>query len=47
MSRMPAVRVDLGYLSNPQDLARLTQASHQDVVAAALAAAISRFCKPV
>jgi len=47
MSRMPAVRVDLGYLSNPQDADRLVQASHQDVVAAALSAAITRFCKPV
>jgi len=47
MTRMPAVRVDIGYLSNPEDAARLNEPSHQDLLAAGLAAAISRFCKPV
>jgi N-acetylmuramoyl-L-alanine amidase len=47
MTRMPAVRVDIGYLSHAGDAARLVQASHQEVVAAGLASAISRFCMPI
>ncbi|MFA7323066.1 MAG: peptidoglycan-binding protein [Candidatus Nanopelagicales bacterium] len=47
MTRMPTVRVDIGYLSNPGDAARLVQPAHQDLVAAGLAAAIGRFCMPV
>ena len=47
MTRMPAVRVDVGYLSNPADAARLIQEEHQDLVAAGVASAISRFCLPI
>jgi N-acetylmuramoyl-L-alanine amidase len=41
-TRMPAVRVDLGYLSNPGDRTRLSDPRFRDVVAEALAAAASR-----
>ncbi len=47
MTRMPAVRVDIGYLSNPHDAARLADTGHQDLLAAGVAAAISRFCMPI
>ena len=47
MTRMPAVRIDVGYLSNPHDAARLALAEHQDLVAAGVTAAISRFCTPI
>lgn len=47
MTRMPAVRVDVGYLSNPQDYARLSREEHQDLLAAGIATAISRFCMPI
>jgi N-acetylmuramoyl-L-alanine amidase len=43
---MPAVRVELGYLSNEGDARRLTSAAFQDVVAEGLAAAVTGFCAP-
>ena len=46
LTRMPAVRVELGYLSNPADARRLTSPEFQDVVAEGLAAAVTRFCAP-
>ena len=46
LTRMPAVRVELGYLSNEADARRLTSAAFQDVVAEGLATAITRFCAP-
>ncbi len=46
MTRMPAVRVELGYLSNEADARRLTSPAFQDVVAEGLAAAVTRFCAP-
>jgi N-acetylmuramoyl-L-alanine amidase len=38
----PTVRIDLGYLSNPGDLARLSRPDFRDVVAEALVIAIQR-----
>ena len=46
LTRMPAVRVELGYLSNEADARRLTSPAFQDVVAEGLAAAVIRFCAP-
>jgi N-acetylmuramoyl-L-alanine amidase len=46
LTRMPAVRVELGYLSNDADARRLSSPVFQDVVAEGLAAAITRFCAP-
>src|SRR5262249_44078408 len=41
-TRMPAVRVDLGYLTNPADAARLAQPAFRDVAAEAILVAIQR-----
>ena len=46
MTRMPAVRVVLGYHSNPGDAGRLANADFQDAVAEGLAAAVTGFCAP-
>lgn len=46
MTRMPAVRVVLGYRSNPGDAGRLASAAFQDAVAEGLAAAVTGFCQP-
>jgi N-acetylmuramoyl-L-alanine amidase len=46
MTRMPAVRVELGYLSNEADERRLRSAPFQDAVAEGITAAITRFCAP-
>lgn len=45
-TRMPAVRVELGYLSNPSDRRALMSSGYQDEVAAAISAAIARLCTP-
>jgi N-acetylmuramoyl-L-alanine amidase len=39
---MPAVRVEVGYLTNPGDRARLLDASFRDVVAEGLLIAVKR-----
>lgn len=46
LTRMPAVRVELGYLSNEADARRLASPAFQDAVAEGLAAAVTRFCAP-
>jgi N-acetylmuramoyl-L-alanine amidase len=46
LTRMPAVRVELGYLSNEADARRLANPAFQDAVAEGLAAAVTRFCAP-
>ena len=38
----PAVRIDLGYLSNPQDAKRLADAQFRDQLAEAMIVAIQR-----
>jgi N-acetylmuramoyl-L-alanine amidase len=42
MTMAPTVRIDLGYVSNPGDLARLTRPDFRDVIAEALVIAIQR-----
>jgi N-acetylmuramoyl-L-alanine amidase len=41
-TRMPAVRIDLGYLTNPGDAARLSDPTFRDVVAEAVVVAVQR-----
>jgi len=47
LTRMPAVRVELGYLSNESDARRLSSVAFQDAVAEGLAAAVVGFCSPI
>jgi N-acetylmuramoyl-L-alanine amidase len=46
LTRMPAVHLDLGYLTNPDDAARLGDPSGRDAVAKAITAALIRFFAP-
>ena len=46
MTRMPAVRVEIGYLTSPDDAARLADPAFRDRCAEALAAAVQRFFLP-
>ena len=41
-TRMPAVRIDAGYLTNPGDAARLADPSFRDVIAEAVVVAVQR-----
>lgn len=45
-TRMPAVRIETGYLSNPGDAARLADAAFRDVLAEAVVAAVQRLYLP-
>jgi N-acetylmuramoyl-L-alanine amidase len=45
-TRMPAVRIELGYISNPADAKRLGSANFHDAVAEGLAAALTQICAP-
>jgi N-acetylmuramoyl-L-alanine amidase len=47
MTRMPAVRVECGYLSSPRDSRRLQDPAFRDAVAEGIAAAVVRFFAPV
>jgi N-acetylmuramoyl-L-alanine amidase len=42
LTSAPAVRIDLGYLSNPQDAKRLASAAFRDQLAEAIIVAIQR-----
>lgn len=46
LTRMPAVRVELGYVSHPDDARRLASPAFQDAVAEAITAALTTFCAP-
>lgn len=46
LTRMPAVRVELGYLSNDADARRLASPEFQDAVAEGIAMAVTGFCAP-
>jgi len=46
MTRMPAVRVDVGYVTNGRDAARLRTAEFRDAVAEAVVAAVQRLYLP-
>lgn len=43
---MPAVRIEVGYLTHPQDAARLADPAFRDVVAEAVVAAVQRLAEP-
>ncbi len=45
-TKMPSVRLELGYLTNPEDAARLADPSFRDVVAEAVAVAVQRLYLP-
>ena len=45
-TRMPAVRVELGYLTNPGDAARLADPAFRDTVAEAVTVAVQRLYLP-
>jgi N-acetylmuramoyl-L-alanine amidase len=45
-TRMPAVRLDLGYLTNPGDAARLSDPSFRDVVAESIVIGVQRLYLP-
>lgn len=45
-TRMPAVRIELGYISHPQDARRLASVNFHDAVAEGLASALTRICSP-
>lgn len=47
MTRMPAVRIECGYLSSPRDARRLSDPAFRDAVAEGIAAAVVRFFAPV
>jgi N-acetylmuramoyl-L-alanine amidase len=46
MTRMPAIRVDIGYLTNEADAARLHAAEFRDTIAEAIVAAVHRLYLP-
>jgi len=46
LTRMPAVHLDLGYLTNPEDGARLGDPAGRDQIAKAITAALIRFFAP-
>ena len=46
LTRMPAVRIECGYLSNPRDAQRLSDPSFRDAVAEGIASAVVRFFAP-
>jgi N-acetylmuramoyl-L-alanine amidase len=46
MTRMPAVRIDVGYLTNARDAVRLSTAEFRDAVAEAVVAAVQRLYLP-
>ena len=45
-TRMPAVRVEVGYLTNPGDAARLADPAFRDTLAEAIVAAVQRLYLP-
>jgi N-acetylmuramoyl-L-alanine amidase len=46
LTRMPAVEVDAGYLTNPHDAARLAEPEFRDTIAEAIIAAVQRLYLP-
>ncbi len=46
LTRMPAVHLDLGYLTSPEDAARLADPGGRDQIAKAITAALIRFFAP-
>jgi N-acetylmuramoyl-L-alanine amidase len=46
MTKMPAVRIEVGYLSNTLDAKKLSDAQNRDLIAASIAEAIITFFEP-
>ena len=46
MTRMSAIRIDIGNLNNVQDAQRLKDPDTQEQVAEGIASGITRFCAP-
>jgi len=46
LTRMPAVKIVLGYLSNPHDAKRLADQGNHDRIAHGIASSLRRFCRP-
>jgi N-acetylmuramoyl-L-alanine amidase len=46
MTRMAAIRIDIGNLSNAQDAQRLHDPDVQEQVADGIASGVTRFCAP-
>jgi N-acetylmuramoyl-L-alanine amidase len=42
LTKAPAVRIDLGYITNPGDIGRMSRPDFRDVIAEALVIAIQR-----
>lgn len=47
LTRMPAVRVEVGYVSNPGDATRLSSPAFHDAIAEGIAAAVTSVCAPL
>ena len=47
LTRMPAVRVEVGYVSNPLDAKHLASEAFHDAVAEGIAAAVTDACAPM
>jgi len=47
LTRMPAVRVEIGYVSNPHDAAELADPVFRNTVAQAICDGITMFCRPL
>jgi N-acetylmuramoyl-L-alanine amidase len=47
MTRMPSVRIEVGYLSNTNDAVNLADANVRDLIASSIAEAIISFFEPV
>lgn len=47
LTKMPAVRVEVGYVSNPGDAQRLASGAFHDAIAEGIAAAVTSVCAPV
>lgn len=47
LTRMPAVRIELGYVSNPTEARKLATVEYQNQLAAGIAAGVNKFFMPV
>ena len=47
LTRMPAVRIEVGYVSNPGDASRLSSPAFHDAIAEGIAAAVTSVCAPL
>lgn len=47
MTRMPAVRIEVGYISNPDDARYLSSSAFHDAIAEGIAEAVTAVCAPI